>query len=448
MTKRRNRIIFISILAVIVISFITILCICLSKRSRFYKYNGEIYKDSYDYKDDYGYKYLKETNPTQTKLYEDLYLNMTDFYHKNLDVKEEDCYTLFYKEDKNNNTLTQDEIMQVYFFINIENPKFYWMTYNFDENDCALLGICRRYRKKSDRTSLDKKINDGLKKIDKIVENVDDEFDKLKTIYDYIVGNMKYAYDENRQPSEEPWAHNIIGFFVNNKGVCETYAKTFKFLCDRYNIGNIPLISQDHIWNLALFEDEWYIFDLTGDGHNYTYFGKTEEIYEIDPSDRESHEYSELLYPLPDNMAKTPLSFGLIDLREDGNIIATSHSMDTIFSYFNNGNYEIVLNKHEDEVMTKFYLSYIDSNYNTLTIDYNKSGPEYYGLTPVKERAIISLEKDIILTKDITIKEASFIKSEIKARKIILNDATIYLKNVFLGTNMVTIEGDSIVYLD
>jgi len=436
MTKRRNRIIFISILAVIVISFITILCIFLTRGDKLYKYSGRIYEDSYDFKDNYGYKYLKEKNEEQANLYEELYLTMTDFSHRYLETDIKTCKHLFYKEDKNNNTLTQDEISQVFIYINIENPKFYWLTYDFDEDGLLQFGICRRYSEKSVRKKNDKIINNGLKKVDKVLEGIEDEFDKIKAIYDYIVNNMKYAYDESGKPSEEQWAHNILGFFERNEGVCETYAKTFKLLCDRYNIKNIPVVSNDHIWNLVLYEEKWYIFDLTWDDGGYIYFGKTEKIYEIDSVDRESHEYDPLLYPLPDNMANTPLSFGIIDLKEDGNTIYSSHSMDSIFKHFNNGKYEIVLNKSEAEALDNFYISYIDSRYNTLTIFYNNGE---------NKNAIINVEMDIYLNKDITFMNLYF--NARKGKKIILNGNTIYLKNITFGT-LVSIEGENIVYLD
>lgn len=435
MTKRKSIIVIVSLLVVAFISLIIILCVCLPKKSTPYKYNGEIYEDSYNYKNDYGYKYLKGISEEQANLYEELYLTMTDFYHKNQDADTNTCKHLFYKEDINNNTLTHDEVMQVYTYLNIENPKFYWITFDFDENDFLWIGICRRYSKKSERKKYDKKINDGLKKIDNIMNGIDDEYDKIKIIYDYIVGNMTYAYDENGKPSEEPWAHNIVGFFDRKEGVCETYAKVFKFLCDRYNIGNIPVVGKDHIWNFTLYENQWYVFDLTWDDGAYTYFGKTEDIYEIDQAGRESHEYDTLLYHLPDNMAKTPLSFGLIELKKDGNVIASSHSIDSIFNQFNNGKYEIVLNS-SNETLTNFYISYTDSKYDTLSISFNQSE---------NKKGIINVEKDINLVKDITISNVCF--NARKNKKIILNENTLYLKNVTFGT-LVTIEGDNIIYLD
>ncbi|MCR5462683.1 MAG: hypothetical protein K6E87_06415 [bacterium] len=432
MTKRKNRIILISISAIAFIFLIAILCICFIKKNKSYKYNGEIYEDSYDYKDDYGYLYLKETNPTLTKLYEDLYLEMVDFSHKDIDVRENDCYYIFYKEDINNKTLTHDDLWQVYAYINIENPQFYWVDEVLDEDGLYCIGINSSYIKSKDRKKYNKKIEEGLKTVDNLVKDTSDEFDKIKTIYDFIVDNMSYA----NKDMDKVWAHNIIGFFDRNEGVCETYAKMFKLLCDRYNIGNIPVVSDNHIWNLALYENQWYVFDLTWDEGSYFYFGKTEKIYELDSSDRDSHEYAAYLYSLPENMATTSLSFGLIELKDSGNTIASSHSMDHIFSKFNNGKYEIVLNNIKDGGLTNFYISSIDSKYDTLTISYTQNK---------KEKGIVNIEDDIHVAKDLTTKNIYF--TSIKSKKVLLNDSTLYIKNVS-SSGLVTFEGGNVVPIE
>ncbi|MCR5307868.1 MAG: hypothetical protein K6E24_02605, partial [bacterium] len=335
--KRKKVIISISIIASFLI-ILAIITICLLPRNNTYKYNGNIYEDSYDYKDDYGYLYLKEKNEAQTKLYEDLYLQIVDFSHRNIDLDEKTCRSIFYKEDINNNTLTQEQLRQVYVFINIENPKFYWLDDLMDDNGVYCIGVNKTYSKGSYRKECDKKIEEGLKTIDKLVLEIDDEFSKIKTIYDYIVGNMTFV-DTNKI-----WEHNIMGFFDLNIGVCETYSKVFKFLCDRYNIGNIEVVSLDHIWNLVEYSNYWYVFDLTWDNGRYDYFGKTEEIYADSSISDDSHEYDySLLYKLPDNMATTPLSFGSYELKESGNTKCISHSLDYIYTMFNNGNYELNL---------------------------------------------------------------------------------------------------------
>lgn len=425
--KKRN-------LLICLIVFILIFLLSACQTNKFYKYNGETYDDSYDYKDNYGYIYLKNKNEVQAKLYEDLYLNMVDFSHKDLDVEEKTHRELFFKEDINNTSITREEIEQVFIYMNIENPAFYWLSCSDDDNNLFCIGVRSEYMKKSVRRKIRKEINDGTKSIDKLINGIEDEYEKIKTLADYIMDNMSYAYTDG-VASEEAWAHNIVGFFEKNKGVCETYAKIFKYYCDRYNIGNIPVVSVDHIWNIVLYENSWYVFDLTWDEKTYTYFGKTEDVYKMDSGRTESHDYDPLLYVLPENMAITPLSLGLIELKENNNVLAKSHNIDSIVNKFYNGNYEIILNNSDDGI-SNFYISNIDSNYNSLFIRYIRKG---------NEKGILNINKDINLAKDITFENVYLNASS--SKKITLNENTIYLKNVSIG-NLVAIEGDNIIYID
>ena len=409
MVLKKNRPIVISISSFIIFALTLLLCGCQLKNT--YKYNGEIYEDSYEYKEHYGYQYLEKTNDKLAKLYEELYLKMTDFYHKDQDANKKTYYKTFYEGNFSDGNYTKSELYQCYMYFTSSNPKFYWMNYYFEDSGKYYFGVYKDYIKSSVRKKYDQEISEGLEKIDELVLGIDDEFLKIKTISDYIIKNMSYAYD-GKVPSDEQWAHSIIGFFDKNSGVCETYAKVFKLLCDRYNIGNLPVLSSSHIWNLVSYEDEWYVFDLTYDEGTYDYFGKTEE--ECNDGD---HTYDKYLYELPDNMAKTPLSLGLIELKEDDKVIYSSYSMDSINSKFNNGNYEIVMNCN-DQNKTQFYVSTLDSNYNSLTITSNQTD---------SERMSLYLTKDITLTKDLTIKNIYITSS--KERLIILEDANIYATN-------------------
>ena len=394
-----------------------------------YVYKGEIYDDSYDYKKDYGYIYLSETNEKVAKFYEEMYLKMTDFNHKKHDVDVDKCHGLFYEGVISDNTFTEEEIFQGYSFLTTCNPKFYWMSFILNDDEGTFsFGISRKYGKASVRKKLEKEIDEGIKKIDKLLKDKTDEFDKIITLTDYIMNNMIYAYDSNGNPSDEHWAHSIIGFFDNHEGVCESYAKTFKLLCDRYNIGNIPVTSEDHIWNLVEYENEWYVFDITFDEKTYTYIGQTEDIY-----DDESHIYYKDLYKLPENMAKAPFSLGEIELKENGNTIFKSHSITSIMNHFNGGNYEIVMN-NADRKLTDFYISTINPNYSSLTFSSNQTDDN-------KMRLYIT--DDIPLTKDVTFKNVNFRANK---KVTITTSETIYVKGIDL-TGLITVEGN-VVYLD
>ena len=155
---RRNRFIRLASSVVLATSLTVLLCGCKGKE--YFKYEGKIYEDSYNFKNDYGYKYLEETNEKSAKFYENMFLQLTEFNHKKQNVKEKDCHTLFYEQTFSNSTLTYDDLYQGYAFLTSFHPEYYWIGYTLDEeNGYYALGISRKYAKASVRNTFDKKLS-------------------------------------------------------------------------------------------------------------------------------------------------------------------------------------------------------------------------------------------------------------------------------------------------
>ncbi len=110
-----------------------------------------------------------------------------------------------------------------------------------------------------------------------ITDEMGDE-EKIKAIYDYLVNNCVYD-DEALKAAEESNfkktdsnefedAFNAYGTLVEGKGVCMSYAYTFRLLCDLSDVecivttgyldGNLP-----HAWNMVKINDQWYEIDCT-----------------------------------------------------------------------------------------------------------------------------------------------------------------------------------------
>lgn len=105
----------------------------------------------------------------------------------------------------------------------------------------------------------------------------------LKLIHDYICDKAYYNYSgafvDLKVHSPEP-------IFIGNGGVvCEGYAKSFKILCDKFDIpcalitgfGSNGDVSEGHMWNYVMMDDsKWYMVDATWDDQEYkveyTYF--------------------------------------------------------------------------------------------------------------------------------------------------------------------------------
>ncbi len=108
---------------------------------------------------------------------------------------------------------------------------------------------------------------------------------KLRYIHDYICNNSAYAEAALEEEIETGVSNHIMRsiqpFFTGDKlHVCEGYAKTFKVLCDRFDIPCILVsgstrdkyypddsaLDGAHMWNYVQLEDgEWYLVDVTWD---------------------------------------------------------------------------------------------------------------------------------------------------------------------------------------
>lgn len=146
-------------------------------------------------------------------------------------------------------------------------------------------------------------INLALEKIEAIRKQIihnktGNDYEDIKMVHDYLVENIEY--DTSLQ---EKNIYNIYGALINGKGVCEGYARAFKYLLDGLGIESTMVIgkginssgqSENHAWNYVKLENNWYAVDCTwddpviigggyiGNSSKYRYFLKGKEDMEKD----------------------------------------------------------------------------------------------------------------------------------------------------------------------
>lgn len=109
------------------------------------------------------------------------------------------------------------------------------------------------------------------KKKEEIIKDIKDSssFAKILYIHNWIVDNIEY--DINMQNANNS---NIYGAIIENKVVCEGYAKAFKYLLDELNIPCVIVCgdvtdengnTQSHAWNAVYLDGKWYAVDITWD---------------------------------------------------------------------------------------------------------------------------------------------------------------------------------------
>lgn len=105
------------------------------------------------------------------------------------------------------------------------------------------------------------------------------KYEQAKALHDYVCSNI--SYDLNGED-----AHSVYGALTQKKAACDGYARTYKTLCDLYDIENVLIVGDGmnsdggydgHMWNLVrMDDDQWYAVDTTWDqGYeeaNYDFF--------------------------------------------------------------------------------------------------------------------------------------------------------------------------------
>ncbi|MCR5539599.1 MAG: transglutaminase [Ruminococcus sp.] len=181
--------------------------------------------------------------------------------------------------------LDYKSIGKVYLTFRNDFPLYYFA-------DCVLVGnktnfymiSNNSYVKGSIRAKAQQDITNYITSLAKKAEGAGTDYEKAKIVHDAINADLKYAYDKNNNPSNEPWAHNILGACQKGEGVCETYARVYQAVLNYLDIDNYFVSGKadggDHAWNAVRLDDgKCYYVDCTWDdilGSN-SYFAKGEK---------------------------------------------------------------------------------------------------------------------------------------------------------------------------
>lgn len=96
-----------------------------------------------------------------------------------------------------------------------------------------------------------------------------DDYNKILQVHDTLVDLIEYDTTYSRANT-----HNIYGALIENKVVCEGYAKAFKYILDALNIPCILVTgtatnssgtTEAHMWNYVQLNGIWYGVDPTWD---------------------------------------------------------------------------------------------------------------------------------------------------------------------------------------
>ncbi len=104
----------------------------------------------------------------------------------------------------------------------------------------------------------------------KITAGIEDDYEKLVAVYDWVTGNI--AYDTEKAKNVSAYGSGALYLLQTGKGVCHDYAELTKDLLEAlgieatYESGEVHISTDEmelHAWNKALVHGTWYALDTT-----------------------------------------------------------------------------------------------------------------------------------------------------------------------------------------
>lgn len=223
------------------------------------------------------------------------------------------------------------------------------------------------------------------------------EYDKVKTIHDYIIIHTNYDTSEEIPDS----SFSPEGVLINGVAVCQGYAEAFQLFMDYLGIdcqivkGTAGGVS--HAWNAVKVNGEWYNIDTTWDDPiveeqavtgtdnlSYSYFLKPDEIFDKDHTASVSHPsctsttylYMEQYYGIPyvimDTIDDIPEKF--MEYYKNGSSNLTMYfpeNMNPADTSLLADLYKELYQQEGEEVSFKYYpvSRYLDYSYITIFIE-------------------------------------------------------------------------------
>ncbi len=176
--------------------------------------------------------------------------------------------------------LTKDQAITVWMTYRSDNPLYYWLSTDvlYSKVDLYILSDAL-YVDGDSRSACNALISEKIfdlmlglySELDDLPPYKDSAYAKAEYFHDQIIAGMDYAYEiDGVTPQDDLWAHNIMGFFEYESGVCESYARTYQLLLNYSGVECLFVTGTaeggGHAWNLAqMGNGGWYWFDVTWD---------------------------------------------------------------------------------------------------------------------------------------------------------------------------------------
>ena len=225
-------------------------------------FNEKIYlNDSNEYKLNYDFKYIKQTNDFVAKNKQEL----INIFYTFLNNGNDQFYFYCDYDNCNNdiNSLTNEN--ELSYINNFLHPYNSYKKVSITINSYNKI---EAFVEKSYNSDIIEKTN---KKLDEIIDEILDQNmtdkEKITSIHNYIIETTSYDsnyLDTNLIDINNP-SHKAIGPLFYHKALCGGYTDAMALFLNKLKIPNYRISSETHIWNYVYVDNNWYHLDLTWD---------------------------------------------------------------------------------------------------------------------------------------------------------------------------------------
>ncbi len=157
----------------------------------------------------------------------------------------------------------EKEIALIVEAIIMDHPEFFYILnqYAYGYSGSKATSVTVQTLPKSEAISLQTFVENGIQSYMQKVSANQDQYEISKQFYELLATNILYSQENGSR------AHSVVGAFVDGKGVCETYAKAYQLLLNRYGIRAFTVSgkgrTEAHRWIAMEINGRWYYSDPT-----------------------------------------------------------------------------------------------------------------------------------------------------------------------------------------
>ena len=164
-------------------------------------------------------------------------------------------------------TSEETKINKVYHALLKDHPELFWVhnrqevyTTSYQGSDYCEFSPGYTYTEE-EITEIRQAMYNAREAVSSLIPEGADTYEKVKTVYSYIIDTAEYASSEDDQ--------NVAGIFWRKQAVCAGYARAVQYLLEQLEVpciyveGDARDSDEGHAWNIVQIDGQYYYVDAT-----------------------------------------------------------------------------------------------------------------------------------------------------------------------------------------